>query len=300
MKFYRILTFDGGGVRSILSAILLKRIAEYIPIIKNANLIGGTSSGSFIALGLANSYLPSEIVSMFSEQNAKEIFANPRINLIRPKYTRNGLEKLLQDYFPNELLLKNLKKKIIVPSFKINNDMPYWHSVFFHNYRNSPYSNTPVIDVALASSAAPTYFSPYKGYVDGGVIANDPSISALSIAIDKNRGNKNINDVVLFSIGTGFLPEKITATNPDWGIIQWSYNPKSQPSIPIIDLLFDGTTDTIRYYSKQLLQDRFYRLNPQLPNTISLDDITKIPQLVDISHKIDLTNVIRWLKKYWL
>lgn len=32
----------------------------------------------------------------------------------------------------------------------------------------------------MASTAAPTYFSVYRGFTDGGVIANSPSMCALA------------------------------------------------------------------------------------------------------------------------
>ena len=40
-----------------------------------------------------------------------------------------------------------------------------------------------VADAAMRSTAAPTYFGIYQGYVDGGVFANNPSMVALTRSI---------------------------------------------------------------------------------------------------------------------
>ena len=62
MSKYRIITFDGGGIRGALSITLLKRLYEKLPyVIRTTNLFAGTSTGSFSALGLANGLKPVDI-----------------------------------------------------------------------------------------------------------------------------------------------------------------------------------------------------------------------------------------------
>lgn len=51
---YRILSFDGGGIRGLVTLALLKRLEAKIPnLITGADLFAGTSTGGIIALGLA-------------------------------------------------------------------------------------------------------------------------------------------------------------------------------------------------------------------------------------------------------
>jgi len=51
---YRILSFDGGGIRGLVTLAILKRLEAQIPsLIQGADLIAGTSTGGIIALGLA-------------------------------------------------------------------------------------------------------------------------------------------------------------------------------------------------------------------------------------------------------
>ena len=51
---FNILAFDGGGIRGAISISILNRIQEHYPsILDKMSLIGGTSTGSFIAIGIA-------------------------------------------------------------------------------------------------------------------------------------------------------------------------------------------------------------------------------------------------------
>ena len=46
-----------------------------------------------------------------------------------------------------------------------------WKPKFFHNFEGEDSDgHLGVVDVALSTSAAPTYFPSYGGYIDGGVV----------------------------------------------------------------------------------------------------------------------------------
>jgi len=52
MANYRILSIDGGGVRGILTCVVLERLAEAVPdFLTKLDLFAGTSTGSVLALG---------------------------------------------------------------------------------------------------------------------------------------------------------------------------------------------------------------------------------------------------------
>ena len=55
MTRYRIMTFDGGGVRGSLMATLVKRLVDQFPkLLEQVDLFAGTSTGSVVALTLAS------------------------------------------------------------------------------------------------------------------------------------------------------------------------------------------------------------------------------------------------------
>ena len=59
-KPFRILSLDGGGIRGILSCIILREIERNLgqPLMSSVDLIVGTSTGGMLALLLASGYSP--------------------------------------------------------------------------------------------------------------------------------------------------------------------------------------------------------------------------------------------------
>ena len=185
MKKYRILAFDGGGIRGALTVNLLARlIKKFPPLIRNTDLLAGTSTGAFIALGLANQQSSKRLVDLYTVKNLQSVFNPDYINLLRPRYDRAGLKTLLQTVFPPQKQLQQLSKRVIIPALRVVGP-ENWQAVFFNNFINSPTKEKSILEVALATSAAPTYFPAYQQYTDGGLIANNPSLAALSLAKDK-------------------------------------------------------------------------------------------------------------------
>ena len=58
-----------------------------------------------------------------------------------------------------------------------------------------------VVDAILRSCAAPTYFSSFQGYVDGGVAANCPCLLSLSTVLHTKK--VKMEEIKMMSIGTG-------------------------------------------------------------------------------------------------
>src|SRR5213079_261368 len=69
---YRILSFDGGGIRGLVTLAILKRLEAQIPnLIKRADLLAGTSTGGIIALGLAAGKSVDELISLYQDNGGK-------------------------------------------------------------------------------------------------------------------------------------------------------------------------------------------------------------------------------------
>ncbi|MCL5289658.1 MAG: patatin-like phospholipase family protein [Firmicutes bacterium] len=300
MAQYRILTFDGGGIRGALSVNLLQRLTEDFPeLLPNTRFFAGTSTGSFIALGLAYGLAPADLADLYSEEKGKFIFTPSHIEVFKPKYKNEHLRQALCSVFPEDLRLKDLKHRVLVPSFRVSgNGTGSWRPIFFNNFPNSTTADVKVIDAALSSSAAPVYFPSYQSHIDGGVIANNPSTAAIALAGDEQGGGQELDDVCLLSLGTGFSPQRITADTTQWGAFEWALYPK--PTFPLLSVLLDGVVELDVYFSRQLLRKRFHRINPALTKPIDLDDYKKIPYLVALAESYDLQPTIDWLNQNWL
>ena len=73
------------------------------------------------------------------------------------------------------------------------------HSLIFH------ITDAPIWTAARATSAAPAFFKQFGNYVDGGLKANNPSMSALTRIHQyySDRGKKNYKISCVVSLGCG-------------------------------------------------------------------------------------------------
>jgi patatin-like phospholipase/acyl hydrolase len=137
------------------------------------------------------------------------------------------------------------------------------------------------------------------GYIDGGVMANNPSMAALTQALDSRSeipDKPTLDDIRLLSVGTGRPPNGINMKNRkylDWGFVQWGKY--------LLDIIMDGSMGTAHYQCEQLLGEEHYqRLNPVLVDAIGLDACDKTDEMEFIGLTYPLEGHIEWLKKSWM
>ncbi|MFQ5398913.1 MAG: patatin-like phospholipase family protein [Anaerolineae bacterium] len=143
-------------------------------------------------------------------------------------------------------------------------------------------------DVALRTSATPSYFPSYQDYIDGGVVANNPSMAALAQALDDKTGDHILEDVRLIPFGTGFFPEFIKGRRYNWGLAQWNR--------PLIALMPEGSMCVADYQCKQLLGDHYHGLSPPLKRPIGLDDAGKVGTFIRYANEVDIRPTLKWIK----
>jgi hypothetical protein len=243
--------------------------------------------------------------------------------LIGPVFTNDGRKELLQQYLPAGTLA-SLPKKALVTTFQLNSknndDQPQWSPTTFHNLTQNDSSDTLVVDAAMCSSSAPLYFPPYQlpsGVlcIDGGVFANNPSTVALGSALASGLlGPKGLSNAYLLSVGTGFnmssFPYTASNTTTDilatipYGILGWLW-PESEdpvPPFPLLDVMFDGTSEINDVLSSMLLPSGNYqRANVSLRESqVALDDCSKINALITktnhyIKHNSKWQSIVNWV-----
>jgi hypothetical protein len=168
-----------------------------------------------------------------------------------------------------------------------------WKPKFFHNFKGADSDGREKIaDVALRTSAAPTYFPAYQGYVDGGVVANNPAMAALAQAIDPGTGGQQLADLRIFSVGTGLTPRFVSGDMLDWGLAQWA---------PVLaNMMIEGMMGVADYECARVLGDKYFRLGPVLPAPAPLDCADKIPSLIAYAQAVDIAAAVAWLKAYFV
>jgi uncharacterized protein len=308
---YRILSLDGGGLRGLITVRLLQQLNQ-APNTKGwldkVDLIAGTSTGGILALGIAANKTLEEMANIYIKEGPK-IFDDSFWDNLRDlgksvgaDYSNKALKKTLINTFGNQTL-GSLTKKVTIPTFDLDNESPdskkrTWKPKIFHNFAgNDSDAKFLLSNVALYTSAAPTYFPSADGYIDGGVFANNPSMVAMVQAISqRNQTNEraNMDDIVLLSVGTGVSLSYIKGQTLDWGYAQWVK--------PLINILMDGVAGISDYQSAQLLGDRYQRLQVVFDSkeTIEMDDVSKIDRMSVIGSTFNVNDARAWLEKYWM
>ncbi|MHB0767545.1 CBASS cGAMP-activated phospholipase [Bradyrhizobium sp. 1.29L] len=232
---FRILSIDGGGIKGLFPATVLAELEQRFldggPITKYFDLVAGTSTGGIIALGLGAGLRASELAELYSSRGA-EIFPerglirkNLRVarNLLRYQYERTALESILLDTLGAKLLGDSVVR-LCIPSFEGKHSEVFVFKTPHHpDYKVDRFE--PMVKVALATSAAPTYFRPleHNGYtlVDGGVWANNPIMLAIIEALICFNLERDQIDVL--SLGCGEDPYVVSADQINsGGQLAWS------------------------------------------------------------------------------
>jgi len=304
MSTYKIISFDGGGVRGAFTTQVLKRLTQppYNLNLESTHMFAGTSTGSVIAAGLAMGLSIDTVADFYTEQNCKYIFSEPRffgLMVLGPKYSNRPLHQFLSGQYTGNPQFDKLKHALVTASFKLNSKYTGdWLTVFFHN-RQDPahlsgkpefdYRKLRLVDAVMASGAAPVYFPSYQidgrgTYIDGGVVANNPGVAAIAVASGAhNLDKQDLGNIRLLSIANGIKPEHVSGS-PKWGLMQW-LNPFK--SSPLIDILTDGVSDADHYYCLSMLGERYRRLQIELKDPVVLDDYKAVPKLVDLANSND-------------
>jgi patatin-like phospholipase/acyl hydrolase len=307
MPKMRILAIDGGGIRGVYTAVLIDRLRQEQPsLLEDCGLFAGTSTGGILALGLASGRSPAEMAQLY-QTNGSKIFDDSWLDDLKDlgglsgaEYDNVELRKILTSEFGTSTLKSLSPKRVLVSAFDLDNNETdpkkrHWKAKFFHNFPGSDTDGSEkVVDVAMYTSAAPTFFPSYEGYIDGGVVANNPSMAALAQVLDRRIGKPaQLEDVSLLSLGTGSSLKYISGQRNDWGYAQWVK--------PLIELILDGSVGVADYECRQILGDRYHRLAPVFdPGTaIKMDDYERIPELIELARQVDLSDTVKWLKAEW-
>lgn len=294
---FNILTFDGGGLKGVLSVSILERIQKDFPdIIRNTNMIGGTSIGSFTALAIAYGLDITKIKDFYSKENVKYIFDKSYSEMLRPKYDNKHLREVLLSIFPERLKLKDLGKLVVIPTFYMGDESSNWKPIFYNNIPNSETEDARVVDVAMRSSAAPIFLPTYQNFMDGGIVQTDPSLACIIYSMEKELG-KHRKYVKLLSLGTGYTHNCIKEDTTTWGAVDWII--KKDPDIPIISITLESNSKTSQIFSEKLLQGNYHRINPRMSKGVSMDDYNNIDYLIKVANDYDLKETYNWLHDNW-
>lgn len=190
---FQILALDGGGAKALFTAQVLARLEQDLGVsIKDSfDLIAGTSAGGIVALGLGAGLTPREIVAHY-EDLVEAVFPAVRRRLWRrhrqltaPIYDGDALRTALTKVL-GDRLLGDSAKRLVLPAWNVQRGSVHIFKTPHHT-RLARDWRIPMVDIAMATSAAPLYFPAARvdGHrlIDGGVWANNPSVVAIAEAV---------------------------------------------------------------------------------------------------------------------
>ncbi len=318
-KPFKILSIDGGGIRGVFPAAFLTNLEvelkakgkENWQIYQNFDLICGTSTGGIIAIALALGIPAQEIYDLYYN-NAASIFGNKRGflgQLFYAAHKRDALENLIRKIFKNvnngkDPVLKDCKTNICVPVFDLLEGKPSvlkndYHPRFTRDY------HIPAFKAALATAAAPVFFTPYSSEykdlngvvkpfnnkVDGGVFANNPTLTGIVEA--QVAFYQDIENLRVLSLGTGYQKFSDGSNRSKWGIAYWINHKRKR----IIDLFMQAQSQQVEHLI-QLMQNGidkekyekpvfvYRRINTELDDTLNCEmDETNKDKLKALAQK---------------
>lgn len=279
---FQILTLDGGGIKGIFSAAVLAALEDDFncEIRDHFDLIAGTSTGGIIALALGLGIRPRGILD-FYVRTGPSIF--PRGHLrdllkwVRVKYSEAPLERAVKECF-GERLFGESAKRLVIPSFNLGDDEVYIFRTAHHEKLRRDYKE-PAWKVALATTAAPTYFPSHRSIgsirlIDGGVWANNPTMVAVTEA--KEALQVALSRIRIFSLGTSDPVVRRPRRLDAGGMLAWARGNHG------LDVILRGQNIAADNQARLLVgKGNVLRLNPAVaPDHFSLDGVKDAQDLI--------------------
>jgi uncharacterized protein len=200
---FKILSIDGGGIKGLYSAKILEHLEDEFckkdgkMLSDYFDMICGTSTGGLIALAIATK-TPTHQISQLYKMRGENIFPNTSswqqlCNSVKQKawggkYKNDKLKIELEVLFSDKTM-SDAQNLLCIPTFNLTESRP---TVWKYPHKEGNYTRDKkikMVDVALSTAAAPTYFPIHEisgigRFIDGGVWANNPTLCGVLEAID--------------------------------------------------------------------------------------------------------------------
>ena len=294
-KPLKILSLDGGGARGIFTAEVLAELEKIAACPKGIgshfDMIAGTSVGGIIALALGAGLTGKEIKERM-RNGVKTVFAAKQhrgSRFFRPKYSRRALTQLAEEIL-GERTLNDSNRMLCIPAVEGEYGEPCIFKTCHHPDFKKDW-RTKMVNVALATSAAPTYYPAWAdekySYVDGGICANDPIMAALVDVLTCFQIKRE--EIKILSIGCATKKETVTASMRRGGMFAWR---------KMANLFLQIASHHAQGQAGLLLgRNRITRISPERENKeITLDDwrsaIEELPRIATRYAKSESSRVM--------
>jgi uncharacterized protein len=293
---FRILALDGGGIKGAFTASALATFEQAlgVSVASQFELVAGTSTGGILAIGLGMG-LHAKDMLQFYRGRGPVVFPAMRLHrkwksqlrsVLSPKHSQRVLSRELeQAYYPDAKRkpLGDSVCRLVIPAYDAVGGVCHVFRTPHHALLTGDQS-TDAVEVALATAAAPTYFSSavFKNLVanasffDGGVWANCPAMAAIVEAVCYLGVPLDRIDVL--SVGTTEEPFTVKSM-AQAGWARWGKT--------LIDLLMNAQVDSCVRHAQLLVgEPRYLRVNTvTTPGMYALDGSKEIEDLIALGNR---------------
>lgn len=273
---FKILSIDGGGIKGILPATILKEIEAELcqgkPINTYFDMFAGTSTGGILAVGLASRQSARELYELYTDPNrGGQIFKKSK-NPINPLngagtlHDRKPLDNMVQKILGSRLY-GEATTRMVVPAVNQHGEPSMYKTDHHPDYKRD--HTEAMARVALDTSAAPVYLggnvTGEEVCVDGGLFMNNPIMGAVVDALacyDLNPEN-----IRVLSIGCGKNTKEISVSKANSSLLGWR---------DMLDYIGQLQSHNVVGQAGLLIgRYNIVRLNPEVAFDIKMDDFSE-------------------------
>lgn len=201
---FRILSIDGGGYLGLATGAFLQACEHYFGT-RTSNrfdLFCGTSTGAIFAMAFATGMSAEDAVKLYQDLGPRifppgnVITRNLRVarSIVQARHGNGALREALVEAFGTKTLhdVHASGKSALVTAFNLTSGRPRIFKTD-HNDVLRTDSKRSLVDILLASTAAPTYLPPARltdpvlntveQFADGGLVANSPALLGYAEAV---------------------------------------------------------------------------------------------------------------------
>ncbi|XP_021240804.1 85/88 kDa calcium-independent phospholipase A2 [Numida meleagris] len=295
----RLLCLDGGGIRGLVLIQLLLAIEKAAgrPIREIFDWIAGTSTGGILALAIVHGKSMDYMRCLYFRMKDM-VFRGSR------PYESEPLDEFLKKEFGENTKMTDVQKPKVIVTGTLCDRQP----AELHLFRNYPVPETKISTqykttatfkpltqpedqlvwrAARCSGAAPTYFRPIGRFLDGGLLANNPTLDAMAeiheynkTLINKGQRQKVRKLGLVVSLGTGKPPQVPVSSvdvfrpsNP-WELAKTVFGARELGKM-VVDCCTDAdgpAVDRARAWC-EMTDIPYFRLSPQLHTDVMLDEV---------------------------
>ena len=250
----RVLVVAGGGVFGYIPSVLLDSVMRGLPLADRIDAIAGTSIGGLLALLYGTGRTTGNVRAFFEKQSPRIFHVPAWYHLwpFGPSHPDKAYNKILKGVLDTPF--GSMAWPTVVPALDITRRRPK----VYDNMGDNPDRAVPAWEIARATSAAPTYFNPWKGMVDGGLVENTPVLAATTAL--KARMGIPFERMSVMMLGTGkYMGHGHTYNIADmnkWTALQWLQ--------PMLQMLTEANEMSTDFIARQMGYYSYCRFNPVL------------------------------------